>query len=158
MWTLPDLAEATDAELHEGLTGIRDEQNRRRVEAETPAAIDRRIGEYLDVRDGPTDPDKPPDWKQPTAAFDSYPLGRLVTHDGRTWESLRAGNPDEPGVASWREITDGDTPPEWTAPSGAHDAYQTGDRVAFEGDIYASDIDANVWSPKVHGWTKERED
>jgi len=36
---------------------------------------------------------------------------------------------------------------EWVQPAGAHDAYQTGDEVLFNGSQYRSLIDANVWSP-----------
>jgi len=43
---------------------------------------------------------------------------------------------------------------EWIQPTGGHDAYNTGDKVTFEGKIYESLIDANVWSPTVYpeGW------
>lgn len=43
---------------------------------------------------------------------------------------------------------------EWVAPTGAHDAYQSGDEVTFEGAVYRSVIDANVWSPADYpaGW------
>ena len=46
--------------------------------------------------------------------------------------------------------------PDWVQPTGAHDAYQTGNKVRFEGSIYESLIDANVWSPTAHttGWKK----
>lgn len=49
-----------------------------------------------------------------------------------------------------------ETYPEWTQPLGAHDAYKTGDRVTFEGKVYESTIDGNVWSPAVYpaGWTE----
>lgn len=38
--------------------------------------------------------------------------------------------------------------------TGAHDAYQTGDRVTYNGQIYESTIDNNVWSPDTYpqGW------
>jgi hypothetical protein len=44
--------------------------------------------------------------------------------------------------------------PDWVQPQGAHDAYQIGDQVAFNGRIYKSKINANVWSPSVYpaGW------
>ena len=44
--------------------------------------------------------------------------------------------------------------PEWKQPTGAHDAYNTGDRVTFQGNDYESLINANVWSPTVYpaGW------
>lgn len=48
----------------------------------------------------------------------------------------------------------GTTIPEWTQPAGAHDAYQTGDKVTHNGFTWESDIDANVWAPGVYGWTQ----
>ena len=44
--------------------------------------------------------------------------------------------------------------PEWIQPQGSHDAYNTGDRVMFEGGVYESLIDANTWSPTAYpaGW------
>ena len=47
--------------------------------------------------------------------------------------------------------------PVWVQPTGAHDAYQTGDRVHYPGEndpVYESLIDGNVWSPEVYpaGW------
>lgn len=49
--------------------------------------------------------------------------------------------------------TEGDTPDEWVQPQGSHDAYQTGDRVTYNGQIWESTVDGNVWQPGVHGWT-----
>lgn len=47
--------------------------------------------------------------------------------------------------------------PEWVQPTGAHDAYNKGDKVTFEGDHYISLIDGNVWSPTAYpaGWEKQ---
>ena len=44
--------------------------------------------------------------------------------------------------------------PTWVQPLGASDAYNTGDTVSFEGLIYESLLDGNVWSPAVYpqGW------
>lgn len=44
--------------------------------------------------------------------------------------------------------------PEWVQPLGATDAYNTGDVVSYKGELYESNIDANVWAPDVYGWTK----
>lgn len=43
---------------------------------------------------------------------------------------------------------------EWVQPTGAHDAYNVGDRVTFKGTTYESTMDGNVWSPSVNpnGW------
>lgn len=47
-----------------------------------------------------------------------------------------------------------DTPdyPTWVQPTGAHDAYNEGDRVMWNGILWESTIDANVWEPGVSGW------
>ena len=44
--------------------------------------------------------------------------------------------------------------PEWVQPLGASDAYNTGDIVSYEGVLYISTIDNNVWSPATYpaGW------
>ena len=40
--------------------------------------------------------------------------------------------------------------PDWVQPTGAHDAYQKGDRVRYNGNVYESLIDGNVWSPDAY--------
>ena len=40
--------------------------------------------------------------------------------------------------------------PEFVQPTGAHDAYNKGDKVTFEGKHYISMIDANVYSPAAY--------
>lgn len=42
--------------------------------------------------------------------------------------------------------------PEWVQPTGAHDAYNTGDKVSYNGKHYISTIDANTYAPDVYGW------
>ena len=44
----------------------------------------------------------------------------------------------------------------WAQPSGAHDAYNTGDVVNYKGMLYESLVDGNVWSPEVYAaaWKK----
>ena len=44
--------------------------------------------------------------------------------------------------------------PEWTQPLGATDAYNTGDIVSYNGVLYKSIMDANVYPPDVCGWEK----
>lgn len=50
-----------------------------------------------------------------------------------------------------------DAVPDWVQPTGAHDAYQTGDTVRYEGTIYISAVDGNVWKPGVYGWNEVSE-
>lgn len=44
--------------------------------------------------------------------------------------------------------------PEFVQPTGAHDAYKTGDKITYNGKHYVSKIDNNVWSPDDYpaGW------
>ena len=42
--------------------------------------------------------------------------------------------------------------PEWAQPTGTSDAYNTGDKVTYEGKHWVSTADANVWQPGVYGW------
>lgn len=44
--------------------------------------------------------------------------------------------------------------PKWSRPTGSHDAYNTGDIVDYNGTLYKSLIDGNVWSPEEYpaGW------
>lgn len=44
--------------------------------------------------------------------------------------------------------------PVWSQPTGAHDAYNTGDVVNYNGTLYESLIDGNVYSPDAYpaGW------
>ena len=50
--------------------------------------------------------------------------------------------------------------PVWAQPTGAHDAYNTGDVVNYNGTLYESLIDGNVYSPEDYpaGWTIYKED
>ena len=45
--------------------------------------------------------------------------------------------------------------PEWIQPTGAHDAYNKGDKVSHNEKHWVSDIDANVYEPGVYGWTEQ---
>lgn len=45
--------------------------------------------------------------------------------------------------------------PEWIQPTGAHDAYNKGDKVTHNGKHWVNDIDANVYEPGIYGWTQQ---
>ena len=49
--------------------------------------------------------------------------------------------------------------PEFVQPTGAHDAYQVGDRVTFNGVHYICRMNACVWSPAVYpdAWKEQTE-
>lgn len=59
--------------------------------------------------------------------------------------------------ALYTEVAPVGTIPVWHQPTGAQDAYNTGDKVHYpdeEGPVYISLIDNNVWSPETYpaGW------
>jgi len=91
-------------------------------------------------------------WRQPTGSHDAYPLDWLVTHSDKNWRSLVAGNVWEPGVSGWAEEVPEGQVPEWVQPTGAHDAYNTGDQVHHTGVLWSSDVDGNTWTPPTQ-WT-----
>lgn len=47
-------------------------------------------------------------------------------------------------------IPDADEYPEYVQPTGAHDAYHTGDKVTYEGKHYICKMDNCVWTPATY--------
>lgn len=112
-------------------------------------------------------------------ATSPYNTGDCCTDGGKVWRSTINNNVWAPTAypQGWEEATGTDTPepgpepepepgegetggedesiPAFVQPTGAHDAYQTGDRVTYNGHIYESTINNNVWSPDTYpqGWT-----
>lgn len=62
--------------------------------------------------------------------------------------------------ALYTEVAKPGVIPVWRQPTGAQDAYNTGDKVHYPdaaGPVYESTVDNNVWSPEDYpaGWQKE---
>lgn len=55
------------------------------------------------------------------------------------------------------DVTDPEAYPEYVQPTGAHDAYKTGDKVTFDGQRYVCQMDGCVWDPGTYpaGWLIE---
>lgn len=96
------------------------------------------------------------EWAYPIA----YTEGQIRRYDDKLYKCISAHNsqedwtPDKTG-SLWKAISDPNEEwPEWSRPIGAFDAYQTGDKVTYEGKHYVSLIDNNVWSPTEYtaGW------
>ena len=90
----------------------------------------------------------------------AYSIGDVFTYKRSLYEVIQ----DHTAQADWSPDTTASlyknhTPvgeiEEWRQPLGAYDAYMTGDRVLFNGEVYISKIDNNVWSPDVYGWELE---
>lgn len=94
-----------------------------------------------------------PGWKPDT----DYVIGDRRQYNGILWKCIQAhhsqGNwtPDV-SVSLWAR-TSADEFPEWIQPTGASDAYMTGDKVTHNGQHWVSDVDNNVWEPGVYGWS-----
>lgn len=108
-----------------------------------------------------------PEWRQPQGAQDAYPAGYKVSHNSKHWTSDVANNVWEPGVYGWTEVTETTEDPTPTEPTTEEPVeespaeweqktYMTGDKVTFNGHVYKSLIDNNVWSPEAYptGWTE----
>lgn len=91
----------------------------------------------------------------------SYSVGDRVTYNDTLYKVLQAHTSqatwtptDAPSLFARVLVTgDEDTPPEWTQPDSTN-PYMTGDRVTYNGKIYESTIDNNVWNPEDYpdGW------
>ena len=95
-----------------------------------------------------------PMWAIDTA----YAAGGRVQHGGILYKCVQAHTsqadwtPDST-PALWVTVSL-DEYPEWVQPTGAHDAYNTGDKVSYNGKHYVCTVDANVYAPDVHGWVE----
>ena len=90
----------------------------------------------------------------------SYAVGDRVLHRGTLYKCLIANrsqedwNPDAaPSLWAKVLIPDPEFVPDWEQPDSTN-PYMTGDLVRFEGSVYESLIDNNIWSPAAYpaGW------
>ncbi len=96
-----------------------------------------------------------PDWTVGVGYF----VGDLIAYQDGLYQCIQAHT----SQADWTPDTVpalfvSKTPagviPEWVQPTGAHDAYQVGDKVTYNGQVYESLINGNTWSPTAYpaGW------
>lgn len=89
----------------------------------------------------------------------AYAIDDRVQYNGTLYKCVQAHT----SQASWTPdaaqalwvVVSLDEYPEWVQPTGAHDAYNTGDKVSYRGKHYICTADANVYSPDVYGWEEE---
>lgn len=88
----------------------------------------------------------------------SYSIGDKVQYTEKVYKCVQAHTSQSdwtPDVtpALWTH-TSTEEWPEWVQPTGAQDAYNTGDKVTYQDQHYISTIDGNVWAPDVYpaGW------
>lgn len=105
-----------------------------------------------------TVPDAFPAW----AAGIAYSQGVRVRYDGVLYKCVQPHTSQEDWTpdktpALWTRIGEPGEIPVWVQPTGAQDAYNTGDKVHYptiDDPVYESTIDGNVWSPADYpaGW------
>ena len=120
-------------------------------------AIEQAAGSLTD-NDALETPELFPEWEVGIQAK----AGDRYRYDGKLYRCNQTHYTQEdwtPDVtpALWTNVAEPGTIPVWVQPTGAQDAYNTGDQVWFPEEftnIYESLIDANVWSPADYpqGW------
>ena len=120
-------------------------------------AIEKAAGSLTD-NDALETPELFPEWEVGIQAK----AGDRYRYDGKLYRCNQTHYTQEdwtPDVtpALWTNVAEPGTIPVWVQPTGAQDAYNTGDQVWFPEEftnIYESLIDANVWSPADYpqGW------
>jgi chitodextrinase len=100
-----------------------------------------------------------PIWKEDVA----YVLGDRVLHNDVLYKVLTAHTsqatwtPDvSPSLFAVVLIPDEDVIPEWVQPDSTN-PYMIGDKVTYNGKIYISIVDNNVWAPDAYGWEEYSE-
>ena len=86
----------------------------------------------------------------------AYAVGDRAQYNGILYKCIQAHTSQSdwmPSVtpALWKTVSV-DEYPEWVQPTGAHDAYNIGDKVTYNGQHYVCTSNANVYAPDVYGW------
>lgn len=95
-----------------------------------------------------------PMWKTEHA----YETGDRVQYESKLYKCLQGHTSQadwtpSTAVSLWVEVADPAIEfPEWKQPTGAHDAYMTGDKVSHNEKHWISEADNNIWEPGVYGW------
>ena len=94
----------------------------------------------------------------------NYIKDQIRRHNGALYRCLsdhtsQADWTPDTAPSLWVGISDpAEEWPKWGQPVGAHDSYNTGDKVSHDGKHWISNTDGNVWEPGVYGWTEETAD
>ena len=89
-----------------------------------------------------------------------YAVNDRVRFDSKLYRCVQAHSSQQDWTpaatpALWTEVAKPGEIPVWRQPTGAQDAYMTGDKVHYptaDDPVYRSIVDNNVWQPGVYGW------
>ena len=93
-----------------------------------------------------------PEWN----STKSYLIGDRIKYENILYKCVQAHTAQADCIppmtpALWTQVSI-DEWPEWKQPTGAQDAYMTGDKVSHNELHWVSTTDNNVWEPGVYGW------
>ena len=97
-----------------------------------------------------------PEWR----AGENYVADYRLRHEDKLYRVVQphtsqdGWEPDKT-PALFTEVAKPGEIPVWRQPTGAQDAYMTGDKVHYptvSDPVYVSTVDNNVWEPGVYGW------
>ena len=86
----------------------------------------------------------------------AYAVNDRAQYNGTLYKCVQAHTSQSDWMPSdtpalWKTVSV-DEYPEWVRPTGAHDAYNIGDKVTYNGQRYVCTSNANVYAPDVYGW------
>lgn len=86
----------------------------------------------------------------------AYAVGDRAQYNGTLYKCVQAHTSQTDWMPSatpalWKTVSV-DEYPKWVQPTGAHDAYNIGDKVTYNGQHYVCTSDGNVYAPDVYGW------
>ena len=89
----------------------------------------------------------------------AYAVNDRTQYNGTLYKCIQAHTSQADWMPSatpalWKTVSV-DEYPEWVQPTGAHDAYNIGDKVTYNGQHYVCTSNANVYAPDVYGWQLE---
>ena len=89
----------------------------------------------------------------------AYAVNDRTQYNGTLYKCIQAHTSQSDWMPSatpalWKTVSV-DEYPEWVQPTGAHDAYNIGDKVTYNGQHYVCTSNANVYAPDVYGWQLE---
>ena len=94
------------------------------------------------------------------AADTIYTVDERVRYSSKLYKCVQAHTsqtgwtpPDTPAL--WTEVAKPGEIPVWKQPTGAQDAYMTGDKVHYptkDDPVYENTLDYNIYAPDIYGW------
>lgn len=89
----------------------------------------------------------------------AYAVSDRAQYNGTLYKCIQAHTSQSDWMPSatpalWKTVSV-DEYPEWVQPTGAHDAYNIGDKVTYNGQHYVCTSDGNAYAPDVYGWQLE---